>query len=270
MVGNMAADQNLPDYDNPPLVEVVFGIQFNPPRKFTSIDLAAIYEPFRADFPNVQEQPRLDVQIETFGGIKVQPDNPFTIEPAPIRGRMWFVSGDDSHLIQFQDNRLLLNWRRRSDGGDYPRFEGVLKSFMNCMSVIESVFEEKFSAKLKINQAELTYVNLINLESFSDAPEWVKIPSKDFDEVDSVSLNVASVVRNDESQPFARFRTDLQSVYARELKQKALRLSLVFRGQPPGTSSESCIEFFERGHELIVNQFDKLTTAKAHKAWGKH
>jgi len=266
----MAEVRHLPDYNDPPLNEVVFGIQFSPPRAFSSIDLAAIYEPFRATYPKVQEHPRLNVQIETFGGMKDQPDSPFSIEPAPIRGRTWFISRDESHLIQFQDNRLLLNWRRRPDGVDYPRFEGVFSSFLDCMKAIEAVFREQFSTGLKINQAELTYVNLIKLDSFSESSKWVKLPYSGGHEIDSVTLNVAEVVRDKNDKPFARFRSDLQSVYARELKQKALRLSLVFRGQPSGKDIDDCVEFFEHGHNRIVTHFDELTTDYAHKLWGKH
>ncbi len=50
---------HLPDFAEPPLDEVVLGVQFEPVSGYSAVYAKDIWELFRSEFPKVQEQPIL-------------------------------------------------------------------------------------------------------------------------------------------------------------------------------------------------------------------
>jgi len=182
---------------------------------------------------------------------------------------MWFISADRSHLIQFQENRFLLNWRRRPAEGNYPRFAGIWSSFSTKLEAIASYFQQEFSTALKINQAEITYVNLIEVEEFAQADKWIRLPESRNVDVESVNYKVVEILSS-AGGPYGRFFNEIQSVLTKERKKKALRWSLTFRGKPGGKFISDCQQFFDDGHSRIVSRFDEFSTKHAHEMWGKN
>ncbi len=180
----MKRPDDLADFLDPPLNEVVVGVQFEPIQNFSAVKLGEVYGLYSAEFPTVEEHPPLEPRIETFGGLRGSPQVSVAIGPPPIRPRLWFASEDDDHLLQVQEDRLMLNWRKRSSGGTYPHFEGVLKKFESSLSKLGTYFS-KNGETLKINQAEVTYVNILPVDEFSEIGDWIGI-------VNSKQLNVSS------------------------------------------------------------------------------
>jgi uncharacterized protein (TIGR04255 family) len=265
----VSLDRSLPDYSDPPLQEVVIGVQFSPPQSYSSVHAYGIWDLFRAEFPKVQEVPPLDPQVETFGGVRGRPEPQITFGPPPVRGRLWFISDDDSHLIQFQENRFLLNWRRRPKNAKYPRFSGILSSFTSKFEALASYIQSELSASLKINQAELTYVNHIDVESFSQASNWLQLPNSSNSNVESLNYKSVEIEESKANEPYARLFSEIQSVIKTDGKKKALRWSLLFRGKPKGTEISDCNQFFEQAHYRIVTRFDQFATTRANQMWGK-
>ena len=65
----MIRPSHLPVFSNPPLDEVVLGIQFTPVSSYTSVHGNDVWALFREEFPLVQEHPALEPKFETFGGV---------------------------------------------------------------------------------------------------------------------------------------------------------------------------------------------------------
>lgn len=272
----IARPDNLPEYDSPPLDEVVLGVQFAPPASYTSVYAKDVWELFQANYPNVQEQPAIEPTFETFGsqlaGIRLGPAIKFHIPMVSSRMRLWFVSSDETHLVQFQSDRLLLNWRRRQDANPYPRFETFVDSFYECARKLEAFYNDKFDHELVINQAEISYINIINVDKYSEASKWLSYLQCNSENLESINNQMSEVVSSDSGSPFARLSVDLQSVVTtdpRATPSKAFRLSITFRGKPDGADIEHALVFLRKGRELIVNKFTELTTESAHRAWGR-
>lgn len=113
----VARPADLPDYDNPPVNEVVIGIQFEP-IALTGAHVGVFWEELRSEFPKASEQPALESRIEA-----LQPPH-FSapkFEYLSWRGsRHWLISADDVQLIQIQADRLFYNWRRGPHNAPYP------------------------------------------------------------------------------------------------------------------------------------------------------
>ena len=261
--------QHLPDYSDPPLNEVVLGIQYVPVPAYSSINAQEIWNLFCRDFPIVQEQPLIPPVFETFGGTNLRPSFQFEIGGAPVGSRLWFIAPNRDHLIQFQSDRFLANWRKQSETHDYPHFEPIAAAFEKNLSSLEKYFLERFSYTISINQAEVSYINLIPVEDFSDVGLWFSFWQGKNLNMETMNLNFKEIMRGSNGQPIARLHHELQSVFTMDGRHKAFQLSLTFRGKPPDGNINSALDFIKLGREVIVNRFTLMTTTQAHEHWGR-
>ena len=86
-------------------------------------------------------------------------------------------------------------------------------------------------------------------------------------DVENMNLAFNDVIYNQDGKPFARMIYELQTAISKDGKQKALRLSLSFRGKPDGGDISEVMDFIEFGREKIVTRFSDLTSEKAHQIW---
>lgn len=119
----------LPDFNNPPLDEVVLGVQFAQVPGYASVFGMKVWDLFRSEFPKLQEHPVLESQFETFGGANIQAGPKIHVGAPPTVSRLWFISSDESHLLQFQPDRFIVNWRKRKETQAYPHFESIAERF---------------------------------------------------------------------------------------------------------------------------------------------
>lgn len=265
----MNRPEHLPDFADPPLDEVVLGVQFAPVPDYASVYAWKVWELFKAEFPKVQELPLLETQFETFGGTNVQPSFQFHVGAPPVGSRLWFVSDDDNHLLQFQPDRFLTNWRKHPNPQPYPRFEGIAEAFVHNFETLAEHFASDFAYQIDINQAEVGYINIIPVEDFSQAGDWFSLWDGEHLNVEALTTSFNEVIRDAAGKPFARLKHEIQSVITVEGKRKAFKLSLTYKGKPAGNDISSAMEFLTAGREAIVVRFDHITTSKAHQIWGK-
>ncbi len=265
----MRRPDHLPDFTDPPLDEVVLGVQFAPVQGYTSVHSMKVWDLFKAEFSKVQEHPVLEPQFETFGGTNVQAGPRIHVGTAPVGSRLWFLSEDENHLVQFQPDRFITNWRRQPNSQPYPRFEGLAEAFEVNLEKLARHIESDFGYQMDINQAEVAYINIIPVESFSEAGEWFEVWNGGAFEVEALNASFNEVVKGDDGKPFARLNHQIQSVFTADRKQRAYRLSLTFKGKPAGSDIGSAMAFLSTGRDAIVTHFGEVTTAEAQKRWGR-
>ncbi len=142
----------LPEFDHPPVDEVVLGIEFAPLRGFTQAHLGVFWNDIREDYPRTQDQiPLLDLgTLPIVIPTGIPPNAGF---------RTWFISNDDSSIIQVQNDRFICNWRKRGD--EYPRFEPLYERFSANLALFERVAEGLELGTLSPRRIEVTYINWI-------------------------------------------------------------------------------------------------------------
>lgn len=264
----MQRPEHLPDFTDPPLAEVVLGVQFDRVPSYASVYAMEIWDPYKERFPKVLEQPILEPQFETFGGMNAQL-GPTIHFGTPVGSRIWFLSEDENHILQFQPDRFIANWRRQPNSQPYPRFESIATAFADNLRRLEEQFASRFAYKININQAEIGYINIIRVEDFSKAGDWFRMWNSNCLNIESLNTNFSEVIKDEADRPFARLRHDLQSVFSADGKSKAYRLSLTYNGEPAGSDLSSAMEFIKGGREAIVQRFGEITTKKAHEIWGR-
>jgi len=268
----MSRPDNLPDYRNPPLNEVVLGVQFAPAQGYQQIRAREVWELYRADFPFVEEQPPLPPTFETFG-LPAQ-GNPFSfgIVAGAMHDRFWFLSKSRDEVIQFQQDRLLHNWRKGGDGNNsYPRFEKIIVNFEAELQLLEKYFNGLAVQNIKCNQAEISYTNHIPLDregAPSKADDWLRILNFGDGAPDDISMVARRALLGSDGAPYGRIICEANT----SLNPKGGRilvLALTVRGAPSEPSISSALDFLIKGRDVIVEEFTSITTDSAHGLWGR-
>lgn len=274
----MSRPPDLPDFAKPPLNEVVLGVQFDPPAGYQQLRAGEVWKLFSAEFPQAQELPALPPNFETFGpqvsmvGFSdvpgLSPIMSFGSVMEPLHGRFWFVSNTGDQLIQFQNDRLLHNWRKVvGQDNSYPRYESISSRFLEEMKSLESFMSSIQPQVLRIRQCEVSYVNHIKPSSGQrlQSSAWLKF-LEFTEEPDDFAVSFRRPIMSDSGQPRGRLTCD-SSTAIKPTGQHFISLTLTARGAPEEPSVQSALEFLNRGRKIICRTFAEITTDSAHQAW---
>jgi len=270
----MSTGGNLPKFRRPPLIEVVHGVQFKP-LPMTIAHPGLFYTLVCDRYPLTQSVPPLPPVQETFDaatpallqfGFAFQSELP----------RAWFWSQDDAMLIQLQQDRLLLNWRRGAAGAEYPHFEAVSAEFQRVYDVFETFIADQKLGTIEPNQCEMSYVNhldqaalgsnrpapatLLRLWKDSLGPEW-EVPLED------LAFTARYVLRGDEGRPVGRLTATVATLFLPGSREHLLQLDLTARGFPGSAGLPGVLAFHQMAHEQLVRCFAAMTEPAAHKKW---
>lgn len=268
MANTSARPNDLPDFRNPPLNEVVLGIQFNPLVGYQQIHAGEIWGLFRKEFPKSQEHPPIAPLFETFGLPTM--GNPFGFITGAPHSRFWFLRPDEDELIQFQPDRLLHNWRKVGDEtNEYPRFESMVDRFRNEVDLLVDKYLNGLAPQdLTINQCEVSYINHIVPSAGKPlvASDWFRFLNFGSSEPDDFTSSFREVIVDADNTPQGRLICEA-SIGVKADRQRILILSLTVRGAPRQSTVESAFDFLSKGRNRIVRKFVELTTDAAHTKW---
>ena len=261
---------HLPEFKNPPVTEVALGVQFRPPTGYQQILAGEVWDLFRSDYPKVEEHPPLAPAFETFGPSR-PPQPQFNFVTGATHDRFWFISEHGTELIQFQQDRLLHNWRKMGMAeNEYPRFESMVAKFEGELRKLEEYVGRLAPQELEINQCEITYINVIPLKQIEGSRPSTWIRGLDFPPggPDDFSYVFGRPIMKSEGQPTGRLNCETISGQTAEL-EPVVRLTLTVRGAPASSKIEDAITYLKEGRDLIVLAFAELTTETAHAHWGR-
>ena len=262
-------------FKNPPVIETVLGVQFDPIPGLGAAHLGEFWHHLGPEWPQVIDAPALDPQYETFGeetpwgsafaGIRIE-------EKLSIRIQYKNEQGD--RMIQVQNGRFHFNWLG-GKGPQYPRYTTIRPDFDRYWSRFQDYLIEKELGKPSVNQWEITYVNHIPQGKLWASPgDWqriLRIPAP------SCVISGLSFERLDGNWHYeikpqkGRLHLTVQHVKSKAPEQaEVLRVTLTARG-PVSSGSDvenSLDDGLSLGRETIVRTFCDLTTETAHKEWG--
>ena len=265
----MSRPLDLPEFKKPPLNEVVLGIQFAQPKGYSQIQAGEVWALFRKEFPQVQEQPPLAPTFETFGLPQAAQMN-FGLVTGASHDRFWFISESKDELLQFQNDRILHNWRKLGEGENvYPRYDRIVGNFEKELLRLEAYFNGLAPQSLTVNQCEISYTNHIPFElkdGICPVEDWLSFLRFDGLPVEDFNCNFRRPIQDDMGIPYARLICDA-AVGIDRAGRRVITLGLTVRGAPREPGIKGALELLARGHEMIVKAFAEVTTSKAHKIW---
>ena len=269
--------QNLPDFKEPPVVEVVLGIQFATLDRFRSVHIGKLWEVFEKEFPKVQEHPPLNPAFEMFGSRPEASQLSVELLGGPPMPRVWFISAEETELIQFQTDRFLHNWRKTENQTTYPRYEYIRPRFFDEIDRFQKFLEDRDIGEISVNQCEITYVNHIDLGTeknphsklgeifnfWNDVPENHALPT-----FEDARNHLRYIISDPGGSPVGRLNV-VAEPRRRNDGSSIIVLNLTARGKPQDNSISSVSQFLDLGRESVVRGFAALTTEKMHELWGK-
>lgn len=271
--------RNLPDFANPPLIEVALSLQFEALEDLRTPQLGLLWSEFRERFPNTEERAPLESVIERFGVSRSSsPSVRMQLVETPPVPRVWFINQSGTELIQIQQDRFIHNWRKTGAGDEYPRYEHLRDTFVAELKVFQATVERDQCGKLIPNQCEITYVNhLLAGEGWTTHEQLGVV-------ISAVQSNVAIdgaiahedtrlifrfVIHDDAGKPIGRLHANVEPAFRVGDKLPMFIFTLTARLQPAGNDIGDVLSCLDRGRECIVRGFAALTTPQMHSYWGR-
>jgi uncharacterized protein (TIGR04255 family) len=262
----MTENDLLPDYNIPPINEVVIGVQFSDIKDFKLHHISDIYDiigrEIYSDYKELPPLPKINFSNKDTITLQLS-DN----SEAP----RFFL------IVQFQKDRLLCNWRKSQKSMSYCRYDKIEHNFFELYNSLRKKLKELgYSHVMQPEILELHYVNIIpynnpdDLSNLLEGITWnVKGDGKNLPAPSEFNMHWRYIL--DENHA-------IMSIRAVTLQDKAngddvLRLDIYTQGQIDCESDE-CFEakmkqWYDTSHKWIVKAFDEITHPEMHKKWGK-
>ena len=265
-----------PDYVNPPVTEVVCGINFAPLENFKAIHLGLFWETIKAEFPDVQEHPPLMLTVEQLAPPTQVPSPDFHMFQVPPLPRVWFLDSSGNGIVQVQRDTFLHNWRKLKDDDQYPRFRSVIATLRNQFELFRVFVERHSIGPIKPIQCELSYVNHIyqnelwesgqTLEKIFPDFGWRHTKSRFLPDFEGVNTRMSFRLPDNKG----RLHVTLQTGFKLPDNTPLISLESRARGVIQDASDSAVWDWFELAHEWIVKGFADLTSSEAQKSlWGE-
>jgi uncharacterized protein (TIGR04255 family) len=258
----------LPDYEKPPVIEVVSGIQFKAITNLTGPYLGLLWQKFKSDYPRVKEMPPILPATESF-------DEAATMAPPGLEHvfsltRTWFETKDGNGLIQVQKDRFHHNWKKEKDTDEYPHYEHVINNFRKCLEKFEEFLRENELESIQPVQYELTYINHImqgeGWNTFNDLGNVFRDSSwaqgkRFLPEPEGINWQTTFTLPQQSGRLHQSVRLGKRRVDGRP----TLLLEFTARGIGGDKSRSAMWSWFDMAHEWIVSAFTDVTTENIQK-----
>jgi uncharacterized protein (TIGR04255 family) len=268
--------QNLPNFRNPPIDELVLSIQFASLSKLKSAHIGMFWEEIFHRFPDVSEQALIGPMFETFGGIRTAPSFQVQTLFTPLMPRYWFERAGGPDLLQLQHDRMLRNWRQAPDSSRiYPRYEPIRDAFREDMEGFQDWLHSEELGAVIPNQCEVTYINIIRLPDGANphvqlhriSNVWSdKIVLPESQTLEHSNVQLVSVFEH-EGKPAGRVYTTFQAAYIQISSEPVVRLEITVRGKPHGDTVTAAFDFLDLARAQVVTTFASITTEEMQKFW---
>ena len=267
----MATEDNLPEFENPPVIEVVCGLQFQPLKTMLAGHLGQLWDHFKPDYSKLKEAAPLPHLVEQYDSpedrIKLSTTN------IPDLPRTWFIHKDDTGVLQVQRDRFLHNWRKVKAADYYPRYHEVIARFREHLATFKGFVDELSLGSLTTDQFELSYINHIPIGDGWNSHGEIGAVLPDFGwRINQGRFLPPAEVFNWRTSfllPNQTGRLHVTAITAsrRSDNRPILFLELSARGMPAQATEDAMWTWFDTAHEWIVKAFADLTGEQMHRIW---
>ena len=273
-------EKALPEFSDPPVVEVALSVQFDPLLSLHAPQLGLLWQGLRDRFPRIEEHPPLEPVVETFGTLPTG-ESRVRVEvmqrlPVP---RVWFLNEQGTELIQVQPDRFVHNWRKLGPEQSYPRYEKHIRpTFVRELDSFRGFLQREHLGEFKPSQCEVTYVNHIiagrGWDRHGELHQVFKLCGRTsldpaLGEPEELRMNGSFVMRDAAGEPIGRLRFVIEPALRASDAKPLFVMNIVARGQPIEGADDPVLGFLDLGRKWIVEGFTALTTPNMHETWGR-
>ena len=265
----------LPDYQRPPVIEVIYGIQFEALKEWRTPLIGTLWQAIKADYPKFKEMPVLAPVIERFDQAIPTEMAALELLDGPPLPRLFFLDSPENWVMQVQNDRFLHNWKRMKEDDVYPRFGRVSERFFEAWEKFLAFLLSQEIAEPNITQLEITYINHIPVEKNRSTVEEIQTDLVDvrwedghkfLPSPETVTWTYSFLL----PENGGRLHIALRPAQRRKDKVSVLLLELTARGIPNSTDMASIQSWFAMSREWIVRGFADITRQEVQRErWGR-
>ena len=122
-------NKTIPSYKKPPVIEVVWSVQFPKLPWLTAAHTGLFWEYIRKEYPKCEEQAPIERKDEPKELLQPRQVAVELLTRPPLC-RQWFVSEDEKELVQLPTDRFCVNWRKKKHEDIYPRYDHMKEQFV--------------------------------------------------------------------------------------------------------------------------------------------
>ena len=260
---------DLPDYELPPLVEVMFAVSMRP-FSMALADLASLAtDSFGDRYTIHSDSPPAQMPKEIFDDEveMMKPSLSLLTGTPPVR--LLFQSQDREQVIQLQRDWFACNWQNLAGSVKYPHYNQIEKFFLESFDKFREFTKRRAAVEPSVTQCELTYINHILLKDvpggYANMSKIVRLAGQASgflpDPEDTQVMYRYRIINEGEIR--GRLYAHAFPAYRGEDREKIFQLNLIARGVPKTEDRSGMVEFFRLAHEWIVKGFASVTTKEA-------
>lgn len=254
-----------PSFDAPPVSEAVLGIEFDPIDELGAIRLAQIASLWSpSSYPKIKEVPGIPPLPQT-GDV---PPPAFALHMGPTPPRLWLLSDDESDLLQLQNDRLIVNWRKTRPDAVYPRYTALYARLEKHWREFSQYLREYSLALPMRVTVECTYVNIFPFSG--DISRALSIFSRPANELpgtdEGVQFQLMRRIASNSSSGRLMVSGGPNSVGVGDAAQ-AYNLTVTTKVQGAVSSGGFAGELLAEAHAASVAAFTSITTSENHAHW---
>jgi uncharacterized protein (TIGR04255 family) len=238
------------------------GVQFHRLLKWQTRHFGDFWRELHTEFPETMDAPPVESIPE--GQIQFE----ISLSPLPPLRRVLMVSQDKSYLVQVQESRFHVNWRKQPSN-EYPHFPAVYSRYQQALHEFGKFVGNNELGEIKAEQYELTYLNHIptqssdfasSLEGYVKLFRWSDVNPKYLAAPTSATASWQFVMPGGAGV----MRANLTHVKLPPTND-VLVLALACSGSPSPNYTPD--QWYEYAHQMIVRGFADLTTDDAQRKW---
>jgi uncharacterized protein (TIGR04255 family) len=264
--------RSLPDFDDPPVVETVMGLEFARLKGWSIPHFGLLWSKFKSEYPHFDVQPALQSNVDVQVGVEVRTASMPTVSVMAVPSlRCWFFDQSRTSLIQVQEDRFLHNWIKKGSQEKYPHYENIRPKFEIEWQRFGAFLSEQNLPTPVVQHCEVTYVNHIERgagwRTFHDLADVVSVwskPSTGFlPTPDAVNLSVKYPMQATDGS----LTITLEPAIRHADQKEVLQLRLSAHARPASQNLEDILKCLDLGRDWIVRGFTDFTSSKAHSLW---
>jgi len=271
---------NRPKFDKPPVIETVLSLQFAGLPGYSTAHAGRFWSRY-LDRPSgtdkkwtkVLDAVRLEDQFERFGQEEVwAPAIQMRLLPPTQSNRTQIVRADEERMIQIQDTRFILNWKKGV--GPYPTFAVLLPEFRELLQMFGTFSADEGLGALTFNQWEIIYVDQFRKGELWNSPrDWNKIlsgfgvPVAPREHIDFGSELMSTDWRFNLVVNLGRMYISARQQRIPPSEQEVLNVTFTARG--PVTPEQTWEQGFTVGHDSLNDTFIMISSEEAKASWQK-
>jgi uncharacterized protein (TIGR04255 family) len=260
------------DFHAPPVVEVVFGVQFEPLPAMRGAHLGLFWQRVRDAFPEARDAPPLPAVLERVGpGADVAAlQAAFGMMTAVPRAI--FLDRNGKELLQVQNGRFHHNWKRLHGGDQYQRYAAIRPAFIKTWDEFRRFLTDEKLGPLRPIQYEMSYVNHVPEGELWDGARGLSGLLPWFAPRNSVvgnSFEPEFALHSPYPVCRGRFHVTGRIGVRPSDEVRVLVLELVVRGAPDRDDDADLMTWMDNARACIVRSFLELTSDNARQHWGQ-